>query len=40
MLTFIEKVFGFPEGSLIFRSPNGRTMRSDATVRRLRKKWD
>lgn len=34
-----EKIYGLPKGSMIFIGPDGRRVRSDATVRRLRLKY-
>jgi len=36
----IETVFGLPEGSVSLCGPDGRALRSDATIRTLRKRWD
>lgn len=36
----IESVFGLPEGSVALRGPDKRPLRSDATIRTLRKRWE
>ena len=36
----IEKVFGLPEGSVALCGKDKRPLRSDATIRTLRKRWD
>jgi hypothetical protein len=39
-LTKIEKQLGLPGGSVKVVGPNGRKIRSDASVAAIRKKWD
>jgi hypothetical protein len=36
----IEEVFGLPEGSVGLRGPDKKALRSDATIRTLRKRWE
>lgn len=36
----IEQVYGLPEGSIALRGPDKKALRSDATIRTLRKRWD
>lgn len=36
----IVKKYGLPEGSVRIVGPNGRKIRSDATVDRLRRRWN
>lgn len=36
----IEAVFGLPEGSVALRGPDRKVLRSDATIRTLRKRWE
>ena len=36
----IEEVYGLPEGAVALRGPDKRPLRSDATVRTLRKRWE
>jgi hypothetical protein len=35
----IEETFDLPTGSVLLMKPNGKVMRADATVGRLRKSW-
>jgi len=35
----IEMVFGLPEGAVALRGPDRKVLRSDATIRTLRKRW-
>ena len=36
----IEVVFGLPEGSVALRGPEKKVLRSDATIRTLRRRWE
>lgn len=36
----IEAVFGLPEGSVALRGPDRKVLRSDATIRTLRRRWE
>ena len=36
----IEAVFGLPEGSVALRGPEKKALRSDASIRTLRKRWE
>ena len=36
----IEAVFGLPEGSVALRGPEKKVLRSDASIRTLRKRWE
>lgn len=36
----IEEVYGLPEGAVALRGPDKKTLRSDATIRTLRKRWE
>jgi hypothetical protein len=36
----IEEIFGLPEGSVKLCGPDGRALRSDATIATLRRRWD
>lgn len=36
----IEAVFGLPEGSVALRAPDRKVLRSDATIRTLRRRWE
>lgn len=36
----IEAVFGLPEGSVALRGPDKKVLRSDATIRTLRRRWE
>jgi hypothetical protein len=36
----IEAVYGLPEGSVALRGPGRKVLRSDATIRTLRRRWE
>lgn len=36
----IESVYGLPEGSVALRGPDRKVLRSDATIRTLRRRWE
>lgn len=36
----IEEVYGLPEGAVALRGPDKKALRSDATIRTLRKRWE
>lgn len=38
--TTIESVFGLPAGSVALCGPDGKSLRADATIRTLRKRWE